>query len=116
MISFKKYLMVETAVGKHGEYANDVAEKTMVHAIINTLMGGQKTEDNYDIVYSFIESDKAKSFYEKYYDAFAEKAEIGKSRETGAPKNLSPEASRILADFKNDLKELFNRWKKQQNG
>ena len=40
MITLKQFL--EDARGTHGEYANDVVEKTMVNAIINQLFADWK--------------------------------------------------------------------------
>jgi hypothetical protein len=110
MITFKQFL--ESSTGAHGEYVGDVAEKTMVHAIINTLFGGQKTEANYDLVYSFIEDPKQEKFYDRFYDAFAEKSKAAEARRKGGEEvALSPEASMRLGEFKNQLKQVFNNWK-----
>lgn len=115
MITFKQFLAEDT-VGKHGEYVNDTAEKTMINTIINVLMGGIKDDKNYDIAYSFIESDIAEAFYEKFYKAFEEKAKDGAERRHGTkgPANLSPETSKLLGQFKVELKPLFNKWKASQ--
>lgn len=110
MITFKQFL--ESSAGAHGEYVGDVAEKTMVHAIINTLFGGQKTEENYDTVYSFLEAPIVEKFYNRFYDAFAEKAKASEAARKGQPEvTISPESGERLGEFKNQLKQTFNAWK-----
>lgn len=112
MISFKDFLVIEDAIGKHGEYVNDVGEKTMVNKIIGLLLGGQKTDQSYDLVYSFIEAPESKDFYDKYYDAFAEYAEANKNRKSGeTPKPLSPKTSELIGQFKKEVGPLFKKWK-----
>lgn len=113
MITFKQFLsLAEDSKGRHGEYVNDVAEKTFVHSIINTLFGGQKTDENYDLVYSFIEDPKQERFYERFYPAFAEKAKAAEAARKGEkPVVVTPESSKLLGEFKNQLKQQFNAWK-----
>lgn len=112
MITFKQFL-AEDALGKHGEYVNDVAEKTMVHAIINQLFNGRKTEENYNLVYSFIEAPVTEMFYEKYYNAFAEKAKASEAKRKGELEmTLSPATGKLLGEFKTELPKTFNAWKK----
>jgi hypothetical protein len=109
---FDAGLVSESSEGAHGEYVGDVAEKTMVNAIINQLFGGQKTEEHYDLVYSFIESNLAAEFYEKYYDAFKEKSEASyEHKRSGKAADLSPETARLLSEFKKDLGELWQKYK-----
>lgn len=112
-INFKSFLY--EAAGNHGEYPNDVAEKTMVNEIIRLLMNGVKDEKNYATAYSFIEWEGAKDFYDKYYDAWEERASVGKSRKTsGEEKLLSPESAKLIGEFRKELPVLFAKWKKQK--
>lgn len=111
MITFKDFLLLEGATGAHGEYANDVGEKTLVNRIIALLLNGQRTEENYDLVYSFIEDSKSEPFYEKYYDVFAEYAEANKNRKSGEePKPLPLESRILLNKFKKEVGPLFRTW------
>jgi len=115
MITFKQYLvkLKEEVKGRHGEYVGDVAEKTMIHAIINILMKGDKTDENYDKAYSFIEHKDQEGFYDRFYDAFAEKAASNEARRKGTPDpGVSKASKQKLGDFKNQLKQAYNRWKK----
>jgi hypothetical protein len=106
----------EETHGVHGEYRNDVAEKTLVHTIINILMGGQKTEENYQIVYSFLEDPATEKFYDRFYDAFAEKSRHGQEikMKPNEAKPISIEAAALLGKFKEELKVAFNNWKKKR--
>jgi hypothetical protein len=105
--------LLEHSTGNHGEYANDVAEKTMVHAIINQLFGGAKTEENYDTVYSFLESDLASDFYDKYYKTFEEDSERRKARRMGDEvKQPTPANATLMGQFRKELPELYSKWKK----
>lgn len=109
MITFKKF--VEDATGAHGEYANDIPEKTMVNYIIGIIFGGNRQEKNYDEVYSFIESDIFAPVYDKYYDAFVEKSAHGKSISLGKSVQLSTRAAQIIDDFKKDIPAMYKKWK-----
>lgn len=114
MITFKQFL-AEDSKGRHGEYVGDVAEKTMIHTIINILFGGQKTDEHFDEAYSFIEAPSSEKFYEKFYGAFVEKAAASEAKRKGEPEvQISPAAGKLLGEFKNQLKITFNTWKNAQ--
>lgn len=108
--NFKTFL--EGSTGAHGEYLNDVAEKTMVHEIIRLLFNNRKEESVYDEVYSFIEWDGAKDFYDRYYPAFEEKSESNKAKKMKQEiKPMSSKASILLGDFRKKVGPLFKQWK-----
>lgn len=109
MITFKQF--IEDARGAHGEYSNDVTEKTMVNYIIRLLFNNVRDDKNYSEVYSFIESRMFAPLYDKYYDAFTEKSESGKAIKQGKEAVLSPKAKQLLDDFKSTIKGVFNQWK-----
>ena len=115
MITFKQFI-AEDSKGRHGEYVGDVAEKTMIHAILNQLFGGQKTDELYDLAYSFIEAPTSEAFYERYYDAFAEKAKQAEAKHKGEqPITLSPQAGIRLGEFRKELPTAFKAWKSRRN-
>jgi hypothetical protein len=117
MITFKEYIMIEDALGRHGEYINDVAEKTMINKIIALLLKNDKTDQNYDLVYSFIEDAGTEGFYDKYYDAFAELAEKHKEhRDDKSKAVLSPETGKLLGEFKKEVGPLFQKWLAARKG
>lgn len=109
-INFKAFL--EGSTGVHGEYINDIAEKTMVHEIIRLLFNNRKDETAYDEVYSFIEWDGAKEFYDKYYEVFVEKSEINKAKRIGTDvKPMSTKTAYLLNNFRKQVGPLFKQWK-----
>ena len=113
MITFKEYIMIEDALGRHGEYINDVAEKTMINKIIALLLNNDKSDESYDLVYSFIEDSRQEAFYDKYYDAFAEMSEQRKEhRDDKSKVTLSPTTGKLLGEFKKEVGPLFQQWKK----
>jgi hypothetical protein len=109
-INFKTFC--ENSKGVHGEYVNDIVEKTMVNEIIKLLFNNEKHEKNYDTVYSFIEWDGAKDFYDEYYDAFKEYAEFYRAKKLKHDlKPLSPTIITRIAQFRKEVGPLFNKWK-----
>ena len=112
MITFKQFL--ESSAGAHGEYVGDVAEKTMVHTIINTVLGGVKDEKNYDAVYSFIESDSFRETYDKYYPAFEAKAEHGNQKRFKPDEKLDADIGAQVNEFKSIVPKMFAEWKKSK--
>lgn len=113
MITFKQFLI--DSKGQHGEYVADQAEKLMVNTVVKLLFGGNKDSRTYDEAYSFIESESAKALYDKYYDAFKQRAEYGKERAAGKKTNLPKESVRLLAQFGNELPRVYREWKKSQS-
>lgn len=109
MITFKAFL--EDSRGFHGEYSNDIPERTMVNYIIRLVRNNVRDEKNYSQVYSFIESDLFEPFYDKYYDAFAEKAESGKASALGKDIALSSQTKELLNKFSAEIPGLFKEWK-----
>lgn len=112
MLTFKDFLLIEDALGRHGEYVNDVAEKTMINKIIALLLNNDKSDENYDLVYSFIEDSEQEAFYNKFYDAFVEVSEQTKEHRKDRSKiKLSPATAKLLGEFKKEVGPLFQKWK-----
>jgi hypothetical protein len=109
MITFKAFL--EDSRGFHGEYSNDIPERTMVNYIIRLVLNNVRDEKNYSQVYSFIESDLFEPFYDKYYDAFEEKAKSGKSAALGKGGELNGQTKELLNRFSAEMPGLFKEWK-----
>lgn len=105
MITFKDFLS-EDLTGKYGEYLNDTSEKTMIHWIINYCIGaGGKSEKNYDIAYSFLESDLGGKLHDKYYEVFGQLN----------PDFTGPKRRNELNQFVKDSRSWFKKWKKTKD-
>jgi hypothetical protein len=105
---------VESYRGNYGEYANDDVEKYMVVSLINKLLGGARSEANYNLAYSFIESDTFKPHYDDYYDAFEERFNrmIDAKRNKVKPTEpLSKKSQATFTEFNSNIHALFAEWK-----
>lgn len=97
-LTFKQFLA--EAAGKRGEYPGDQAEKTMINQIIQMCMNNVKTEANYEIAYSFLESKFGGQLWDKYYELFHEKS----------PDFEGPQNKPKFTRFKNEARALFKKF------
>lgn len=81
---------------------NDEAERAMIHKImeLNQLPNG-RSDENYDLAYTFLESDWGGELWDKYYELFTEKN----------PKFEGPFNKRKYNEFRRDAVDRFRRWK-----
>lgn len=81
---------------------NDQAERAMIHKIIslNNMEGGQ-SEKNYDLAYTFLESDWGGALWDKYYELFTEMS----------PNFEGPFNKRRYSNFRQDAVYWFRSWK-----
>ena len=101
MITFKQFLSERPGIGKHGQNANDVSERTMINRIIELCLDHKETEENYDTAYTFLESNWGGVLWNRYYELFHEKA----------PDFMGPQNKAKFTRFKKEARQLFVKWK-----
>ena len=81
---------------------NDEAERAMIHKImeLNRMPNG-RSDENYDLAYTFLESDWGGALWDKYYELFTEKN----------PKFEGPFNKRRYGNFKQEAVSSFKNWK-----
>lgn len=93
--------LFESNTGKFGEYEGDTSEKTMIHWIITYCIDkGGKTDENYDLAYSFLESDLGEKLHDKYYETFGQLH----------PHFVGPKRKNELNQFIRESRAWYKKW------